>query len=56
MGSNRLKTFSSIMIAVVTILGAIVACLASVASSRAGNADFDGFVALVKEQEALIVN
>ncbi len=54
--TNRFKIFASIMIAIVTIFGATAACLASFASTGAGNADFDGLAASIKAQEAQILN
>ena len=44
------------MIAVVTVLGAAAACLGSIAANQAGNADFDGTTASIKEQEATILS
>ncbi|MFQ5615491.1 MAG: hypothetical protein ACE5GO_03415 [Anaerolineales bacterium] len=44
------------MIAVVTVLSAGAACLASVAGTRAGDADFDGLTAAINAQETNIVN
>ena len=56
MKSEKISNFASIMIAVVTVLGAMVACLASVAASRAGEKDFDGMTAYIKAEEAVVVN
>ena len=56
MSPTRFKTFASLMVAVVTVLGAAAVCLASVATNQAGNADFDGLTAAIKAQEATIVS
>ncbi len=44
------------MIAVVTVIGAGVACRAAIASSNASDADFNGLVAAINAEEAAIVN
>ncbi|HLF91107.1 MAG TPA: hypothetical protein VI451_19335 [Anaerolineales bacterium] len=56
MSSARFKAFASVMIAVVTVLGAAAVCLASVAANQAGNADFDGVTASIKAQEATMLS
>jgi hypothetical protein len=56
MHSKRFKNFASIMIAVVTVLGAAAACLGSVAINQAGNADFDGITAAINVQKATLAN
>jgi len=53
---ERFKNFASIMIAVVTVLSGVAACLATFAATQAGDADFEGLVASIKAQEADIVN
>lgn len=44
------------MIAVVTVIGAAVACRASTTTNAAGNADFSGLVATIHAEEATILN
>jgi hypothetical protein len=56
MRSESFKTLASVMIAVVTVLGAGVACRASVASNAAANADFEGVVAAIHAEETLLIN
>lgn len=56
MNNTRFNTFASIMIAIVSVLGAGAACLASVAANRASNADFDGLTAEIKAQEETLFN
>jgi hypothetical protein len=56
MNPTRFKNFASIMVAIVTILGASAVCLGSVATNEAGNADFDGLAAAISNQEAQIIN
>lgn len=56
MSDPRFKSFVAVAIAFVTILGASAACLASVASSRAGDADFDGMSAAITAQRERVVN
>ncbi len=56
MKSEKISNFASIMIAVATVLGAMVACLASVAASNASEKDFDGMTAYIRAEEAVVVN
>jgi hypothetical protein len=56
MKPERFNAIASVMIAVVTVLGAAVACLASGASNRAGNKDFDGLTAAINAEETIISN
>jgi hypothetical protein len=56
MTDTRFKSFVSVLIAFVTILGASAACLASAALSGAGDADFDGMSAAINAQREEIVN
>ncbi len=56
MKTSRFEVFSSIMIALVTIFSAITAWRANVASSEAGDADFDGITASIRAQESLLAN
>ena len=53
---NRLETIAAILIAVVTVIGAVVAWRASVASDGAGDADFAGLRASVNAEEARALN
>lgn len=52
MKTEIFKTFTASMIAIVTVLSALTAWRASVASSDAGDADFRGLVATVNAEEA----
>ncbi len=56
MKNDRFEVFTSFLIAVVTILGAITAWRASVASIHAGDADFDGLSASIRSQEERVLN
>jgi hypothetical protein len=56
MTPERFKTLASVMIAVVTVVGAGVACRASVASNAADNADFAGLVAAIRAEETRLIN
>lgn len=56
MSHERFKAIASVMIAVVTVFGAVVACRASIASNESGNADFEGLVAAIAAQETVINN
>jgi hypothetical protein len=56
MKGNRYEVFTSIMIAVVSILSAVTAWRATVAESAASDADFNGISAAIRAQEAGIVN
>jgi hypothetical protein len=56
MKPDRFKTIASIMIAVVTVIGAALACRASNTTNAATNADFEGLVASIKAEEATILN
>jgi hypothetical protein len=56
MKEERFKSFVAVLVAIVTILGASAACLATVAGSGASDADFDGVTAAIKAQKAEIVN
>ena len=42
MENERFKSTTAVLVAFVTVLGAIVACMATSAASSAANADFDG--------------
>jgi len=56
MKNYRFEVFTSLMIALVTILSAVTAWRASAASRQAGNADFEGLAASIRAQDALIFN
>jgi hypothetical protein len=56
MKPERFNVIMSVMTAVVTVVGAAVACLASGASNAAGNNDFEGLTAAISAQETTIVN
>lgn len=56
MQEDKFKSFVAILVAIVTILGASAACLASVAISSAGDMDFSGVDALIRAQKADIIN
>ena len=56
MSNDRLNSSVAVLIALVTILGATAACLASVALSSAGDQDFAGMSAAINVQRAQIVN
>ncbi len=52
-GSNRYSTFVAVTIAVVSVVGAVMAWRVSVAASDAGSADMRGVLALVDDATAL---
>lgn len=56
MKPETFKSVASIMVAVVTVIGAALACRASYASNTASNADFAGLVAAIKAEETTITN
>ncbi len=56
MSPVRFKVVASVMVAVVTVIGAGVACRASIASNAASNADFAGLVAAIHAEETTIIN
>jgi hypothetical protein len=53
---NRLETVVAILIAVVTVIGAVVAWRASVAADGAGDADFAGLQATLNAEETRALN
>jgi hypothetical protein len=55
MKTEKFKTFTASMIAVVTVLSALIALRAAVASQAASDADFDGLVATVNDEEASVL-
>ena len=56
MPDTRFKSFVSVLIACVTILGATAACLATFALSGAGDEDFEGMSAAINAQREEVVN
>lgn len=54
--SSRLEVAVAILIAAVTVVGAVVAWRASVAADGAGDADFDGLRASLNAEEARALN
>lgn len=56
MKEDKFKSFVAVLVAVVTVLGATTACLASVAVSTAGDMDFSGLDASIRAQKADIIN
>ena len=53
---SRLETIAALLIALVTVIGAVVAWRASVAADGAGDADFAGLRASVNAEEARALN
>jgi hypothetical protein len=53
---NRMETFVALLIAVVTVIGALVAWRASVADDGAGDADFAGLKASLNAEETRALN
>ncbi|MBI5962772.1 MAG: hypothetical protein HY863_04805 [Chloroflexi bacterium] len=56
MENERFKSTTAVLVAVVTVLGAIVACMATSAASSAANADFEGLNAAIRAQKNEIIN
>lgn len=56
MQSDRFKSFVAVLVAIVTILGALTAGLAAQASSDAGDEDVGGMSAAISAQKADIIN
>lgn len=56
MKSEKFETFTAIMIAIVTIVSAVVAWRAAVASQEANQADFTGLTAAIHAEEAQVLN
>lgn len=56
MKSEKFKSNMAVLIALVTVLGAMAACLATVAASGAGDEDFAGLDASIRAQKAEIIN
>lgn len=56
MENERFKSTTAVLVAFVTVLGAIVACMATSAASSAANADFDGLSAAIRAQKDEIIN
>lgn len=55
MKPESFKTFTASMIAIVTVVSALVAWRAAAASQQAGDADFSGLVATVNTEEAQVL-
>jgi len=53
---DRFKTVVAVMLAVVTVTGAVVAWRAAVAADEAGNADFAGLAATLNAEETSALN
>jgi hypothetical protein len=56
MKTENFKTFTASMIAIVTVISALVAWRAAAASQNAGDADFRGLVATVNAEEAAVLS
>jgi len=56
MKHENFKSLVAVMVAIVTVLGASAACLASAAVSNASAADFSGLDASIRAQKADIIN
>jgi hypothetical protein len=56
MKNDTFKSNVAVLVAVVTVLGAMAACLATVATSDAGDMDFAGLDASIRAQKAEIIN
>lgn len=56
MEKDNFKSYVAVMVAIVTVLGATTACLASVAVSTAGDMDFAGLDSSIRAQKADIIN
>lgn len=56
MKQDSFKSMIAVLTAIVTVLGATAACLASVAVSTAGDNDFAGLDASIRSQKAEIIN
>jgi hypothetical protein len=53
---DRIKTVVAVLLAAVTVMGAVVAWRAAVAGDEAGNADFSGLAATLNSEEARALN
>lgn len=56
MQNDRFKSTMAVMVAFVTVLGAMAACLATVAASNAGDSDFAGLETAIRAQKAESIN
>ena len=56
MKPEKFKTFTATMIAVVTVISALVTWRAATASQAANDANFDGLVAAVNSEEAAVLS
>lgn len=53
---DRFKTYAAILLALVTVMGAVVAWRAATAADAAGNADADGMAATLNAEETRAIN
>jgi hypothetical protein len=56
MQNERFKSTMAVIVAIVTVLGAMAACMATVASSNAGDGDFTGLETAIRAQKAESIN
>src|SRR5690349_1880516 len=56
MTNEKFKTNMAVLVAIVTVLGAMAACLATSAMSDAGDEDFAGLESAIGAQKAEIIN
>ena len=56
MKSETFKSFTAMMIALCTVVSALVTWRAAIASNDAKQADFDGLAATINGQEAMVIN
>jgi hypothetical protein len=56
MQSERFKSTMAVFVAIVTVLGAMAACMATVAASNAGDSDFAGLESAIRAQKAESIN
>ncbi len=56
MKNERFKSMMAVIVALVTVLGAMAACMATVAASNAGDSDFAGLEASIRAQKAESIN
>jgi hypothetical protein len=56
MENDRFKSTTAVLVAFVTVLGAIVACMATSAASSAATADFQGLDTAIRAQKAESIN
>jgi len=56
MKNERFKSTMAVIVAFVTVLGAVVACMATAAASNAGDGDFSGLETAIRAQKAESIN